>query len=139
MMEAPKDKRTKAYKEWKKRFNKENTIGLGDLVEKVTEATGIKKAVKFIACEDCGCDERKEKMNAVPLLKRRNVNCLTEEEYSFLSEWFNNKSNVVKQADQNKLLSIYNRVFNQRRERTSCGSCIKTMIDELKILFNQYD
>ena len=138
-MEAPKDKRTKAYKEWKKRFNKENTIGLGDLVEKVTEATGIKKAVKFIAGEDCGCDERKEKMNAIPLLKRRNVNCLTEEEYSFLSEWFNNKSNVVKQADQNKLLVIYNRVFNQRRERTSCCSCITTMIDELKILFNQYD
>ena len=55
-MEAPKDKRTKAYKEWKKKFNKENTIGLGDLVEKVTEATGIKKAVKFIAGEDCGCD-----------------------------------------------------------------------------------
>ena len=109
------------------------------MVEKVTEATGIKKAVKFIAGEDCGCDERKEKMNAIPILKRRNVNCLTEEEYSFLSEWFNNKSNVVKQADQNKLLVIYNRVFNQRRERTSCGSCIKTMIDELKILFNQYD
>jgi len=51
-MEAPKDKRTKAYKEWKKKFNKENTIGLGDLVEKVTEATGIKKAVKFIAGSD---------------------------------------------------------------------------------------
>ena len=77
-MEAPKDKRTKAYKEWKKKFNKENTIGLGDLVEKVTEATGIKKAVKFIAGEDCGCDERKEKMNSIPILKRRNVNCLTE-------------------------------------------------------------
>mgnify|MGYP003123993136 FL=1 len=62
-MNEPKDKRTKEYKEWKKKFNKENTIGLGDIVEKVTEATGIKKAVKFIAGEDCGCNERKEKMN----------------------------------------------------------------------------
>ena len=69
----------KNYKKWKESFNKENTIGLGDLVEKVTEATGIKKAVKFIAGEDCGCEERKQKMNAIPLLKRRNVNCLTEE------------------------------------------------------------
>lgn len=129
----------KNYKKWKESFNKENTIGLGDLVEKVTEATGIKKAVKFIAGEDCGCEERKQKMNAIPLLKRRNVNCLTEEEYAYLTDWFGKKVNVVKQADQNKLLAIYNRVFNQRRERTSCGSCIKTMIDELKVLFNQYN
>ena len=129
----------KNYKKWKESFNKENTIGLGDLVEKVTEATGIKKAVKFIAGEDCGCEERKQKMNSIPLLKRRDVNCLTEEEYAYLTDWFGKKVNVVKQADQNKLLAIYNRVFNQRRERTSCGSCIKTMIDELKVLFNQYN
>lgn len=137
-MKEPKDKRTKAYKEWKKKFNKENTIGLGDVVERVTEATGIKKAVKFIAGEDCGCNERKEKMNQIPILKRRNVNCLTEDEYNYLSQWFSNDSNMIRQDDQNKILKIYNRVFNQRRERTSCGSCIKTMIDELKILFNQY-
>ena len=129
----------KNYNNWKESFNKENTIGLGDLVEKVTEATGIKKAVKFIAGEDCGCEERKQKMNAIPLLKRRDVNCLTQEEYTYLTDWFSKKVNVVKQADQNKLLAIYNRVFNQRKQRTSCGSCIKTMIDELKVLFNQYN
>ena len=78
-------------------------------------------------------------MNAIPLLKRRDVNCLTQEEYTYLTDWFSKKVNVVKQADQNKLLAIYNRVFNQRKQRTSCGSCIKTMIDELKVLFNQYN
>ena len=41
-MKAPKDKRTKAYKEWKKKFDAAPE-GLGDTVEKVTEATGIKK------------------------------------------------------------------------------------------------
>ena len=127
------------YKKWKKKFDKENTIGLGDIVEKVTTATGIKKAVKFIAGEDCGCEERKNKMNSIPILKKRNVNCLTELEYNYLSEWFDKKVNVVRQADQNKLLAIYNRVFNQRKQRTSCGSCIKTMIEELKVLFNQYN
>ena len=121
------------------KFDKENTIGLGDIVEKVTTATGIKKAVKFIAGEDCGCEERKNKMNSIPILKKRNVNCLTESEYNYLSEWFDKKVNVVRQADQNKLLAIYNRVFNQRKQRTSCGSCIKTMIEELKVLFNQYN
>lgn len=40
--------------------------GLGDTVEKITKATGIKSAVEFVARvtdSDCGCDERKEKLN----------------------------------------------------------------------------
>ena len=60
------DKRTKEYKEWKANFeesNEETSEGLGDTIDKVTEATGIKKLVKFIAGDDCGCDDRKEKLN----------------------------------------------------------------------------
>ena len=37
--------------------------GLGDSIEAFTEATGIKAAVKFLAGEDCGCAERKKKLN----------------------------------------------------------------------------
>ena len=51
-MKKPKDKRTKAYKDWKKKFDAKNenkSEGLGDTIEKITEATGIKKAVKFLA------------------------------------------------------------------------------------------
>ena len=55
------DKRSKEYKDWKKQQPVE---GLGDVIEKVTEATGIKKAIKWLAGDDCGCDERKEKLNA---------------------------------------------------------------------------
>ena len=39
------DKRTKAYKEWVKNHEKESS-GLGDTVEKITKATGIKKVVE---------------------------------------------------------------------------------------------
>ena len=48
------DKRTKEYKsyaEWKENQEAAST-GLGDSIEKITEATGIKAAVKFIAGED---------------------------------------------------------------------------------------
>ena len=31
--------------------------GVGDTVAKITKATGVDKLVKFIAGEDCGCDE----------------------------------------------------------------------------------
>jgi hypothetical protein len=36
--------------------------GLGDSVEKFTKATGLKKLVERMS-SDCGCEERKEKLN----------------------------------------------------------------------------
>lgn len=36
--------------------------GLGDTIEKVTTATGLKKLVKMMS-EDCGCEERRDKLN----------------------------------------------------------------------------
>tara|TARA_R100001163_G_C5052540_1_gene189181 strand:+ start:332 stop:493 length:162 start_codon:yes stop_codon:yes gene_type:complete len=40
--------------------------GLGDTIEAITKATGIKKVVKKISeatGKDCGCDKRKEYLN----------------------------------------------------------------------------
>ena len=40
--------------------------GLGDTVERVTKATGIKKAVDYVSKKtgkDCGCSKRKEYLN----------------------------------------------------------------------------
>ena len=37
--------------------------GLGDSIEKITKATGIKKIVKKVIGNDCGCDKRKEFLN----------------------------------------------------------------------------
>jgi len=37
--------------------------GLGDTIEKVTTATGIKKVVKAVAGEDCGCAKRRDALN----------------------------------------------------------------------------
>ena len=44
-------------------MSKKKAVQLGDAVEKVTEITGIKSLVKYMAGEDCGCKERKEKLN----------------------------------------------------------------------------
>ena len=37
--------------------------GLGDTIESITEKIGIKKIVKSVAGDDCGCNERKETLN----------------------------------------------------------------------------
>ena len=40
---------------------------LGDLVETITTYTGIKWIVKEIWGDDCGCDERKDKLNNIKI------------------------------------------------------------------------
>ena len=110
--------------------------GLGDTVEKLFEVTGIAKAVKFIAGEDCGCDERKAKLNE--LFPYRKPNCLTEWEYQFLDEFFVKKTSIISPAEQIPLLKIYNRALNLKKEPTSCGSCWVEIIRQLELLYKSY-
>jgi hypothetical protein len=134
-MKPPKDKRTKEYKEWKANFDKQSK-GLGDTIAKITKATGIAKAVKFIAGEDCGCDERQEALNKAFRYKR--PKCLLETEYYYLQYWFEKHRTRVKPEEQKKLLKIYNRVFSDRKIITSCGSCIRSITNELNSLYKTY-
>ena len=95
------DKRTNEYKKAKKEFEAQGTKtqeelnekyeankgkGLGDVVESITKATGIDKLVKFVAGEDCGCDEIKKKLNNLRF--RKQPLCLNEEEYNFLHKLY---------------------------------------------------
>jgi hypothetical protein len=132
------DKRTKEYKsyaEWK--TNQEAASeGLGDSVEKITEATGIKAAVKFLAGEDCGCDERKEKLNK--LFSYNKPECLTEDEYNYLSEFYSRRKSVITGMEKQQLILIYNRVFKANKRITSCSACLKSIYDRLKQYFETY-
>lgn len=122
MEEFKGDKRTRAYKEWKAKFELENSKkskGLGDTVAKITKATGIKKVVKFIAGEDCGCDERQIALNKA--FKYRDVKCLTEDEYNTLSKYFNEDRVIYDKYAQKELLPIAQRIFSIRI--TGCTSC----------------
>ena len=134
------DKRTKEYREWKAKFDSETSnqsAGLGDTIEKITEATGIKKAVKFIAGEDCKCDERKAKLNE--LFRYNKPECFTEAEYNYLMDRLNENSSVITPVHQKKMLAIYNRVFHVNKQPTSCGRCFLAIWNDLKILLNQYN
>jgi hypothetical protein len=130
------DKRTKEYKDWVA-SREADTSGLGDVIESITEATGIKAAVKFIAGEDCGCDERKEKLNK--LFPRSKPQCLTEEEYNYLVEEMTSGRNQISQITQLKMLKIYNRIFATNKRPTSCGSCFRATYDALRKIVNEYN
>jgi len=114
--------------------------GLGDSIEKITKATGIKQATDWIfdkLGKDCGCDTRKEKLNK--LFPYKNIECLNEDEYMYLKGFFALNKNVVNINEQRTLLNIHNRVFNTNKEQSSCGSCVKDLVNSMKRLYNEYE
>jgi hypothetical protein len=119
------------------RPKKTQATGLGDTVESVLKATGIDKVAKFLLGEDCGCDARKEKLNA--LFPYKKPLCLTETEYEWLKDWLPKKINRVIPSDQVQILAIYNRIFHQRNEYSTCGTCLASVIDELKVVVKTYE
>jgi|14BtaG_2_1085337.scaffolds.fasta_scaffold24426_5 hypothetical protein len=134
----PKDKRTKRYKEWVARYESSSS-GVGDTVEKITKATGIKKAVEFVAGEDCGCDKRKDKLNY--LFPYNKPNCFTEQEFDHLEGIFSDKIWQRRSPDGEqvrKIYSIYNRVFNVSDTPSGCGSCVLNRLNKLERLYKEY-
>jgi ABC-type thiamine transport system ATPase subunit len=110
--------------------------GLGDTIAKITEATGIDKLVKFIAGEDCGCDERKEKLNKLfPYAKPL---CLTEEEFNTLDTYFKQNTNTLTSDEQTSLIAINNRVLNQKLTFSTCSSCLRDLVSKLRVIYNEY-
>ena len=130
------DKRTKEYREWKKK-RQEASEGLGDSVQKVTKATGIEKAVKFIAGEDCGCEGRKKALNK--LFRYNNPLCFREDEYLYLTEFFSTRRSAISMTEQQRLVEIYNRVFRAKQKLTKCSSCIATVVRNLKQYYERYN
>ena len=115
--------------------------GLGDTVEKVTKATGIKKAVDWfseVTGVDCGCDKRKEKLNELfPYKQKEDINCLNEQEYEFLKTVKGKKT--WRNHERRRLNEIHSRVFNQKLQYTSCSSCIERQQKQLLAVASTYE
>ena len=139
------DKRSKDYREYKewKESNKTKSYeelkdsvesapkGLGDSVAKVTSAIGLDKLVKAIVGEDCGCDERKEKLNKI--FNYRKLECVNEDDFNYLVDFFRGNPSKVSHEQKVRLVGIYNFVFNQNESTTtSCSSCISRVVNNLK-------
>lgn len=101
---------TKSKKRGRPKKNKPK--GLGDTIEQITEATGIKKVVKAIAGEDCGCDERKEKLNKLFPYSRQ-PECLDQGEIDYLSGGVLKKK-TLNHDERVRIAEIHSRVFNHK-------------------------
>ena len=117
---------------------KQKAQGLGDTIEQITEATGIKAAVEMFTKAtgvDCKCEERKAKLNELFSYSRK-VNCLTETDYNLLTDLIT--KNTLTPADQKILTDIYYNVFNYRLQLSACGSCWAGKVQELRKVYNEY-
>ena len=139
------DKRSKEWKEMTTEQQEAYTAsltkpkkseGLGDTIEKITEATGIKALVKAVFGDDCGCDERKAYLNKVFAYSR--VECLEEYEFEYLDELFGRLKNKLTPADQARILVIYNRVFNMKQQATQCAPCWKGIMVKVRRIYDEY-
>lgn len=137
MTEFKGDKRTKEYRAWKAKHEKESK-GLGDTIEKITKATGIKKIVDYVTEENCGCDERRDALNK--LFPYKKPEWFTEDEFNYLTDWFSQKRIKVSVDDQKRIFDIYNRVLSENERITGgCRPCKFNRIqDKLKQIFDKY-
>ncbi len=114
--------------------------GLGDTIEQITEATGIKKVVETfskVTGVDCKCEERKAKLNNL-IPYRRKVNCLTESDYEALKPFVSPKKGSLTPNEQWQIQSIYFRVFEVKLDNSNCPSCWRDIINDLRKVFNEY-
>ena len=120
--------------------------GLGDVIENITEATGIKKVVEAFTPEgnDCGCDKRKEKLNKLFPIKTK-ANCFSEEQYKTWKEFKEVRTLRISHEQILMICEMYSNIFNLPYWKPSCFNCggtaraIGTMIDKLDVVYNTYE
>lgn len=111
-------------------------------MEKITKVTGIKAVVKFIAGEDCGCDERKEKLNKITLWSaHRAPLCLTQEEYDYWTQHTAKGQHKLNREALLWIVKIWNRVFQTRKKYSPCTcnpDAWQRMITDINLLYDTY-
>ena len=112
--------------------------GLGDDIDKFTSKTGIKKAVKMIFGDDCGCEERRKKLNNMfPNFK--NIRPFTKDEKLIYEQVMPDveKTKTVTKNQKIILNKIYKAVFNTDAMFSNCPPCVKRILDNLKRVYEK--
>ena len=121
--------------------------GLGDTIKKFTSATKIdklaKKIAKAVGKDDCGCDERQEKLN------KMFPNKTEQREYDedspmhlkqeILCVWQKIKDGQAPDVETKKrFVELYNTIYKTKyKPTTNCGSCLHTMWKGIKSLYEK--
>ena len=110
---------------------KSKSKGLGDTIAKVTKATGVEKIVKTFFGDDCGCDQRRERLNK--MFPYRTINDMTQQQIQFFKDVLQPayRHGVLGKENRKQFYALYESVFEKKMQQTSCASCNKNMYIEL--------
>ncbi len=112
---------------------KSKSKGVGDTVAKITKATGIDRLVHAVVGEDCGCDERREKLNKLfPYAKE--MDAAQMDLYRVhLEGW---RSQVRIEVEQQKvMIDLLHQTTGNRIKLSRCSSCVKTNLTKLETIY----
>ena len=110
--------------------------GLGDKIEAITEATGIKAVVNAIT-KDCGCKKRKEVLNANT--KYRLMREPSDDDLHAIYEL--SIATSFSPDDRVKIAKLRSHLFSIRYSVMNCSSCahiLRKQVNELKVVFDSY-
>ena len=112
--------------------------GLGDDIAKITKATGIDKLAKKVLGEDCGCEERRKKLNQM-FPKFKNIRQFTEDEIKIYDEVMPiiEKNQRLNREEKTIVNALYKAVFGQNPQWKSCAPCNKQIINNLKKVYEK--
>jgi len=131
----------KTQEDLNKSFEDNAPSGLGDVVNAVTTVTGIKALVKMFTPEgeDCGCEERRKKLNELHLRGKKPY-CLELDEYNFLKGFFDSNPFEANASQAMKMRTIYARIFRMDVSQVgSCDGCMRDLIKELRSIVGTYE
>ena len=108
--------------------------GLGDSIEKFTEATGLKRLAKRLIGEDCGCDERRDKLNKL-FPYARPMNAEEREVWETeLSDWENHRG--ITAPMQKKAIELLRQTTGQKKRFSRCGSCVSDLFKKVESIYH---
>jgi hypothetical protein len=124
----------KPKRTYKKRMPKKTSIGLGDTIEKITQATGIKAIVEAVT-DDCGCEERKKKLNQMFSYETKMMSSDDKLlwETCVRPAW---QRGNMKSGEQYAMIKIYENVFPEvKRKLVNCGGCLQGALKKLEAVY----
>lgn len=135
----------------KKKYNKKKkpqSEGLGDTISYVLNETPVKAVTKVVKKalfkdgKDCGCEQRRKKLNEVLPYRMKPTRCLTEKEHTDYKS-FKDQRTLTLTNDQIKFVcKLYSEIFN-RPYYEPCRNCspkpMLSMIEKLDKVFDSYE
>ena len=120
---------------------KTSTRNYQDRLSICNKCDHFRKSIK--QCKKCGCFMKIKAAIAFtrcPIGKWDREHEITQDQLSILRRILNDINGTTVSKDQNVgLTNLYNEIFGMKKSVSSCGSCVKQLVKDLKQILESYE